>query len=166
MQVHAVKKQLPPVAAALGLLGSLLCSTAMVIAFAGLIGAGTAATATSAGAMAGMGGTPSTPPVPSQDSSLHEPLLAIVLFLIQSGPVILIVSIAAIALAVGIRRRATLFPVVVAGLVLYWGMYMQAVKLAMYSSVALGLVTLAAASIWSMRAITSAGPRASNSRIR
>jgi hypothetical protein len=152
-----VNKQLPPVAAALGLLGSLACSIAMVIAVAGLIGAGAAASATSAGDMAGMAVTPSAPP---QDSSLPQPLLGIVLFLIQAGPVILIVSIAAIALAVGFRRRAALFPVAVAGLVLYWAMYMQEAKLVMYSSVALGLVTLAAASIWSMRAITSVWPRA------
>jgi hypothetical protein len=161
-----VKKQLPPIAAALGLLGSLACSTAMVIAFGGLVSAGAAAGAASAGAMAGMGGPPTAPLAPSQDSSLPEPLLAIVLFLIQSGPVILIVSIAAFALGVAIRRRAALFPVVVAGLVLYWGMYVQAVGLVMYSSVALGLLTLATAYIWSIRAITERGARASNSRIR
>jgi hypothetical protein len=77
----------------------------------------------------------------------------VLLFLLQSGPVILIVSIAAIALAVGIRRRVALLPVLVAGLVLYWGMYMQAAQLIMYSTVALGLTTLAAAYLWSTRAI-------------
>jgi hypothetical protein len=87
-------------------------------------------------------------------------LLAIVLFLLRSGPVILIVSIAAIALAVGVRRRAALFPVLVAGLVLYWGTYRQAVPLVMYSSVALGLVTLTAAYVWSTRAMKGRGVRA------
>ena len=132
----------------------------MVMALAGLLGAGIAAGTASGGAMTGMTGTPSSPSTASQNSVLPSPLLALVLFLLQSGPVILIVSIAAIALAVGIRRRAALLPVVVAGLVLYWGMYMQAVQLAMYSSVALGLVTLAAAYIWSTRAMKERGVRA------
>lgn len=149
MHVHVVKERLPPLAAALGLLGSLTCTTAMVIAGAGLLGAGVA----SAGGMAGMDGTPGTPLAAAQNSGLPSPVLAILMFVIQSGPVILIVSIAAIALAVGIRRRVALLPVVVAGLVLYWGMYMQAAQLVMYSSVALGLATLAAAYIWSTRAI-------------
>jgi hypothetical protein len=123
----------------------------MVMALAGLLGAGSAVSAVSAGAMTGM---------TSQNSSLPSPFLAVLLFLLQSGPVILIVSIAAIALAVGIRRRFALLPVVVAGLVLYWGMYMQAVQLIMYSSVALGLAALAAAYIWSTRAINKREARA------
>ena len=44
--------------------------------------------------------------------------------------------------------------------VLYWGMYMQAVQLIMYSSVALGLAALAAAYIWSTRAINEREARA------
>ncbi len=128
----------------------------MFIALAGLLGAGAA----SAGAMTGMTGTPSFHSPVSPNSSLPTSLLEILLFLLQSGPVILIASIAAIALAVGVRRRVALVPVVVAGLVLYWGMYMQAAQLVMYSSVALGLAMLAAAYIWSTRANTEREARA------
>ncbi len=155
-----MKERIPALGAALGILGSLACSAAMVAALAGLLGAGVAAGAASAGGMAGMAGTPGTHSPASQNSSLPSPVLAILLFLLQSGPVILIVSIAAIALAVGIRRRFTLLPVVVAGLVLYWGMYMQAVQLVMYFSVALGLATLATAYIWSTRAMKEREARA------
>lgn len=66
-------------------------------------------------------------------------------------PLILIISIASVALAVVIRHRIALLPVVAAGLVLYWGMYMQAAPLAMYSSVLLGLAALVASSLWSFR---------------
>ncbi len=160
LEVQVVKERLPPLAAALGLLGSLACATAMVMALAGLLGAGVAASAASAGAMTGMSGTPSSPSSASQNSSLPSPLLAVLLFLLQSGPVILIVSIAAIALAVGIRRRVALLPVVVAGLGLYWGMYMQGARLVMYSSIAFGLATLAGAYIWSARAMKEREVRA------
>ena len=156
-----MRERLPPLAAALGLLGSLACATAMVLAIAGLLGAGVAASAASAGDMAGMAGAPSTPSPAYHNPNLASPLLAVLLFLIQSGPVILTVSIAAVALAVGIRRRFALLPVAVVGLVLYWGMYMQAVPLLMYSSVALGLATLAAAYLWSRRATEQRRVRAS-----
>lgn len=145
-----MKERLPPVAAALGLLGSLACSAAMVMALAGILGPGVAVSAASTGGMAGMSNTPSAA---THNSSLPSPVLTALFFLIQSGPVILILSIAAIALAAGLRRRAALVPVVVAGLVLYWGMYMQAARPVMYSSVLLGLAALVAAYLWSMRAI-------------
>jgi hypothetical protein len=160
LHVHAVKQRLPPLAAALGLLGSLVCSAAMVMALAGLLGAGVAAGAASSGDMGGMAGTSATSSPASHNSSLPAPLMSAFLFLLQAGPVILIVSIAAIALAVGVRRRVALLPVVGAGLVLYWGMYMQAARPVMYSSVVLGLATLAAAYIWSTRAIKEREARA------
>jgi hypothetical protein len=146
-----VKERLPPLAAALGLLGSLACSAAMVAALAGLLGAGvtTGASMGDIGGMAGMSSAPS----PAHNSSLSSPILTALFFLVQSGPVILILSIAAIALAVGLRHRVALAPVVLAGLVLYWGMYMQAARTVMYSSIALGLAALVAAYIWSVSAI-------------
>jgi hypothetical protein len=124
----------------------------MVVALAGLLGAGVTTGTASMGDIGGMAGM-SSAPSPPHNSSLSWSMQAALFFLVQFGPVILILSIAAIALAVGVRRRVALVPVVVAGLVLYWGMYMQAARPVMYSSMVLGLAALVAAYIWSMRAI-------------
>ena len=147
-----VNGRLPAVAGALGILGSLACSTAMVMALLGLLGAGVAASASSAGDMAGMSSAP--PPVP-HSSSLPAPLLSLFIFLLQGGPVILIASIAATALAVGVRRRIALVPVALAGLALYWGMYLQSTRPVMYAAVVAGLVALVAAYLSSYRAVTA-----------
>ena len=125
----------------------------MLAAIVGLLGAGVAASAASTSDMAGMNGTSVSPAPAPHNSSLPSPLVSAIFFLVQSGPAILIFSIAAIALAVGIRRRVALAPLVVGGLVLYWGMYMQADRLAMYFSIGIGLAVLISAYIWSTRAI-------------
>ena len=148
----ALKERLSSVAAAVGLLGSVACSVAMLAALVGLLGAGVAASAASTSDMAGMNGTTRSPAPASHNSSLPSPLVSAVFFLVQSGPAILIFSIAAIALAVGFRRRVALAPLVVGGLVLYWGMYMQADRLVMYFSIGIGLAVLIGAYIWSARA--------------
>ena len=125
----------------------------MLAALVGLLGAGVAASAASTSDMAGMNGLSGSPAAAPHNSGLPTPLVSGVFFLVQAGPAILIFSIAAIALAVGIRRRVALAPLVVGGLVLYWGMYMQADRLVMYLSIGIGLAVLIGAYIWSARAI-------------
>ena len=147
-----MKEHLPSPAAAIGLLGSVACSLAMLGALVGLFGAGVAAGAASTSDMVGMNGTSGSSAMAPHNSSLPSPLTAL-FFLVQYGPAILIFSIAAVALAVGIRRRVALAPLVVGGLLLYWGMYMQANRPAMYFSIGLGLAFLISAYIWSTRAI-------------
>lgn len=153
-----MKERLPAAAGVLGILGSLACSAAMVMALVGIFGTGVAATAASSGDMGGM--TSATAGSSPHNSSLPSPLLTFLFFLFQSGPVILIVSIAAVALAVGLRRRVALLPVIVAGIVLYWGMYIQGAKLMMYSAVVVGMAALVAASVWSVRTIKQSGTQA------
>ena len=148
-----MRGRLPAVAGALGILGSLACSVAMLMALVGLLGAGVASSAASTGDMAGMAGISSAPGPWPQNSSLPAPLLTLLFVLFQSGPAILVVSIVAIGLAVASRRRVALVPVVMAGLLLYWGMYLQSTRLVMYSAVAVGLAALFAAYFLSMRVI-------------
>jgi len=139
-----VKERLPAVAAALGFLGSVACSAAMVLALAGLLGA----SAVSAGGMAGMSNSTASA---TDGSSVPSTLVRAFIFLLQSGPAILVLSTAVLALAVGLRRWVGVVPVVLAGLVLYWGMYLQGTRLVMYAAIVVGMAGLAAAYIWSTR---------------
>lgn len=143
-----MEKRLPMVAAGLGLFGSVACSVAMVLALVGLLGAGAASTAS----MAGMSADTS----PALHSSLPAPLANVLFFLVQTGPVILMVSVASLALAVATRRRAGLLPMAAAGIVLYWGMYLQASQLVMFAAIVVGLVAMAGTYTWSTRPVKSA----------
>ena len=125
----------------------------MVMALAGILGAGLVTTATSTGDMTGMAGMSSAPPPAPHSSSLPAPLLSFFIFLLQGGPVIVIASIVATAIGVGVRRRIALVPVALAGLVLYWGMYLQGTRPVMYAAVAAGLVALVAAYLSSYRSV-------------
>ncbi len=62
-----------------------------------------------------------------------------------------LLSTAVLALAVGVRRRVGVMPVVLAGVVLYWGMYLQGTRPVMYAAIVVGMATLAAAYVWSTR---------------
>ncbi len=143
-----MRERLPAIAAALGFLGSVACSAAMVLALGGLLGVTTAA---SAGGMASMSNSTSSPP---DGSSVPSALVRALIFLIQAGPAILVLSTAVLALAVGLRRWGGVVPVVVAGLVLYWGMYLQGTRLVMFATIVVGIAALAAAYIWSTRPTT------------
>ncbi len=92
--------------------------------------------------MQGMGGGGST-------TLKGGPLAAVIAFLIQAGPVILVVSIAAIVLAFGIRRRAAVIPAIAAGVLMFWGMYLQPRLEIMYAAIGLGLLGWAALYLWS-----------------
>lgn len=118
-----------------GVLGTLTCMGAMLLAVVGIAGVGTSA------AMAGMSaGTQG-----QTTSGQHPGLLA---FLLQAGPVILLVSIAAFALSLATRRWVAAVPALLVGGVIYWGMYGQPNLPLMYVTMALGLLGWATIFFW------------------
>ncbi len=126
--------------AAAGALGSLACSTSMILVALGLVGS-----AVSAGSslvdMPGMGSTGTT-------ASQPGPLAGLLAFLVQAGPVIMIPSIAAMVLASGIRRQIAAIPALAAGAVMYWGMYLQPRLALMYAAIVAGFFGWAALYLW------------------
>lgn len=115
--------------AAVGFLGGIACSAAMVLAAVGVIGAATAGGWSSLSSMAGMGRA-STP----GGRSLSR-------FLLDNGPTILVVSIVLVTLALALRRRPAAVGAALVGAVMYWGMYMQGAVTIMYVTIAAGLIT-------------------------
>ena len=133
-----------------GVLGTLTCMTAMLLAVIGVAGVGTSA------AMAGMSmGTQ------GQAGSLQqEGLLA---FLLQAGPVILLVSIGAFALSLAAKRWVAAVPALLVGGIIYWGMYGQPRLPVMYVTMALGLLCWAVIFLW-VRGQFRRGPSSSSAR--
>lgn len=116
-----------------GVLGTLTCMGAMVLAVIGVAGVSTSA------AMAGMSmGTQAT-------RGQHPGLLA---FLLQAGPVILLVSVGAFALSFATRRWEAAIPTLLVGGIIYWGMYAQQNLAVMYITMALGLFCWALIFLW------------------
>ena len=72
-------------------------------------------------------------------------------FLIREGPTILVVSMVAVALAFAIQRRAALIPAVLAGGLLYWGIYEQDDLTLMYVTSGVGLLMWVATYFWLRR---------------
>lgn len=124
--------------AGLGMLGSVTCSAAMLAAILGI--GGTAAAG--GGAMTDMTG------MPDVDATAAGPVDALIGFLTWAGPVILVPSLAAVAAATAVHRSAAVGVVLIAGAVLFWGMYLQTAPTVMLASIAVGLVVLVAAYIW------------------
>lgn len=123
-----------------GVLGTLACIGAMVLAVIGVAGVG--ASAVGAGAsMAGMS-------TGSQGQATSGQATSILAFLLQAGPTILPVSIGAFTLSLAIRQWATAIPVLLAGGVIYWGMYGQRNLSVMYVTIVLGLFCWAAVFFW------------------
>ena len=116
-----------------GGLGAAACSVTMTLAALGVIGAAAAAS----GSTAGMEGMGSGSGGQTASSGLFGNLLR---FLVQVGPPLLIISVAAMTVALGLRRRAAVIPALLAGAVMYTGMYLQARVPLMYASIALGLI--------------------------
>jgi hypothetical protein len=116
-----------------GVLGTLTCMGAMLLAVIGVAGVGTSA------AMAGMS-------MGSQTTSSQHP--GILSFLLQTGPVILLVSVGAFALSLAIRRWVAAIPALLVGGVIYWGMYGQSRLPVMYVTMALGLLGWAVIFLW------------------
>src|SRR5258708_39725721 len=116
-----------------GVLGTLTCMGAMVLAVIGVAGVGASA------AMAGMSmGTQGT-------SGLHPGLLA---FLLQAGSTILLISIGTFALSLATRRWLAAIPALLAGGVIYWGMYRQPRLPGRYVSIGPGPLNRAAVFLW------------------
>ena len=117
-----------------GLAGSIACSASMVLAAAGV-----AATAAGAGgAMARM----------APGSAGSGPLTNLLSLLAQAGPAILTGSILAMLLSLALRRRAAVPLALLAGVILFWGMYGQARLPIMFAAIAVGILVLAAAFVW------------------
>lgn len=117
----------------IGVLGTLTCIGAMVLAAVGVAGVGASAT------MAGMG---------AQGSVGRDQPTSILAFLLQAGPVILLVSIGAFALFLAMRKWVAAVPVLLIGGVIYWGMYGQPRLPVMYLTIALGLLGWAVVFLW------------------
>ena len=124
-----------------GGLGAVACSVSMTLAAVGLVGT----TAAASGSIAGMEGMGSTSSGQTASSGL---ISSLVRFLVEVGPPLLIISVAAITVALGLRRRAAVIPALVAGAVMYEGMYLQANIPLMYASIALGLIGWISLYIW------------------
>jgi hypothetical protein len=131
-----------------GGIGAVACSLSMTLAALGIIGTAAAAS----GSMANMGSGSSGQ---TASSGLFGSLIR---FLVQVGPPLLIISVATITVSLGLRRRAALIPAVLAGAVMYAGMYLQPEVPLMYASIALGLIVWASLYVWTQRRQPSARP--------
>ncbi len=119
-------------AGAAGGLGSLACAISMILA-----GLGAGASAASAG-MAGM----------NQPGSTPHGLLGL---LRRAGPALLIASIVLVTVALALRRPAAAVPALLAGAVLYAGMYSQSNAALMYTAIALGYTAWAGLFLWTRK---------------
>lgn len=127
---------------ALGIFGSLTCSAAMTAAAFGIGGAAVGAM----GSMAAMSDA-------AGRATTTGPIDAVVAFLVWAGPAILLLSLIAMGAATLTRRRAAAGLVLVAGVVLFWGMYLQPALSVMFVSIAAGLAALLAANAWANGAL-------------
>lgn len=84
-------------------------------------------------------------------SGLASPVDLAVAILIRAGPVILLLSIVAMVAAVAAKRRVAVIPVLLGGLVLYVGMYLQGQRAVMFVSIGFGMLIWLAASLWVVR---------------
>jgi hypothetical protein len=100
-------------------------------------GAGASAAATGMAAMPGTGGAP------------RHGLLGV---LVRIGPGLLIASVLLITAAFALSRRPrAAVPGLLAGALLYWGMYAQPSLTLMYASIAVGYTAWAALYLWVRR---------------
>jgi len=110
------------------------------------IGGAAVASAGAIGSMAGMADGMSS-------AAGSGPIEAIVGFLVWAGPAILLLSLTAIGAATVVRRRAATGLVLVAGVVLFWGMYVQPAPSVMLGSIAVGMGALVIAYVWTQRGL-------------
>lgn len=129
--VNGGKRVAAGLAAMAGLLGGVLCSGAMIVGALRIVGAG-AASVGGALNMGSMGSSEAPASVPE----------AVAVFLISWGAPILALSIALFAFFAAIAGRRPL-PVVLAvgaGVLLFWGMYIQSAAAVMYGAIVVGLL--------------------------
>ena len=127
--------------AVVGGLGAVACSVSMTLAAVGLIGTAAAASG-SIGGMEGMGSGSNGQPASSGFFG------SLVRFLVQVGPPLLIISVAAITVALGLRRRAAIIPALLAGGAMYAGMYLQSGAPLMYASIVVDLIVWTSLYLW------------------
>ena len=125
---------------AAGLLGGFLCSVSMFAASVGLAAAAGVAAGASGG-MPGMG--PSAP-----NSTTSTPTGVVLEFLLAWGPLILAVSVVAITVGLWMRQKAAAVAGLLAGGLLYWGMYDQRNITVMYAAIAVGMAVWFSAFVW------------------
>ena len=120
-------------AGVLGALGSVACTASMIAAAVGIGGA-------AAADMTGMAATGSGHPGGTLGA------------LVRIGPWLIVASALLVAGAFALTRRTvTAVPALVAGGVLYAGMYFQNNLPVMYASIAVGYLTWAALAMWAAR---------------
>lgn len=117
---------------AAGLTGALVCGSSMVLAGLGV------GTSTTAGGTVGMTGM-------DRASGPTHGLLGL---LVRVGPGLLIASAVLIAVAFALRRPGAAVPALLAGAVLYAGMYAQPNRTVMYLTIAVGYAGWAALYLW------------------
>lgn len=122
-------------AGALGVAGSVVCGASMVLVG---VGVGVSAGATGMAAMSGTGvGAPN----------------GVLGVLLRIGPWLLVVSVLLVTATFGTTRRpATALLALLAGVVLYAGMYLQPNLVVMYVSIAIGYAAWGALYLWVRRA--------------
>ena len=123
-------------AGTLGVLGSVACTASMTLAAVGVGGAAVTG-------MAGMAGM--TGPGPGAPGGLLGAL-------VRAGPWLTAASGLLVAAAFALTRRpVTAIPALLAGAVLYAGMYAQPSLPVMYASIAAGYLAWAALALWAVR---------------
>jgi hypothetical protein len=130
-----------------GGIGAVACALSMMLAAVGIIGA----TAAASGSMANMGSG-------SSQTASSGVVGSFIRFLVEVGPPLLIISVVAITVSLGLRRRAAVIPAVLAGAVMYAGMYLQSAVPLMYASIALGLIVWTSLYVWTQRRQPSLRP--------
>jgi hypothetical protein len=129
-------------------LGSAACTASMIAAAAGAAGA------TAATSMAGMTGTG-----PGHPGGVAGAL-------VRTGPRLIVASALLVTAAFALTRRpATAIPALLAGAVLYAGMYAQPSLPVMYASIAVGYLTWTALLPWVTRRRQMASPQPAPSAI-
>ena len=113
----------------------------MILVAVGLVGAAAAVS----GPIASMSGMGSARSGQTGSGGLFG---SVVRSLVQVGQPLLVISVVAIAVSLGIRRRAAVVPAMFAGAVMYAGMYVQSDLWLMYASIALGLILWASLYVW------------------
>ncbi len=124
--------------------GAVACSVSMTLAALGLVGTAAAAS----GSMADMERMGSGSSGQTGSSGLFSSLVR---FLVQVGPPLLIISVALVTVSLSMRRRAAIIPAVLAGAVMYAGMYLQSSVRSMYASIPLGLSVWTSVYFWTRR---------------
>jgi len=123
-------------AGVLGLVGTTACGASMVLV---ALGVGTSAAATGMAAMSGTGPGPGAP---------HGALG----MLLRIGPWLLVASALLVTAAFGLTRRpATAILALLAGALLYAGMYAQPNLAVMYAAIAVGYTAWGALYLWVRR---------------